>query len=502
MTKKVVPFTVDIKGTIAEVKVENYPETGARISKQDITNKEELPGATLVVKDKDGNEIASWVSTNEPHYLELEPGKYTLTETIQPKGYKLSKETIDFEVKNDGTVTEVVMYNEPIGTVEISKQDITNKEELPGATLIVKDESGKEVLKWVSVTKPKRFELSPGKYTLTEISAPKGYKLSTETVNFEVKNDGTVTKVVMYNQPNTGARISKQDITNKGVELPGATLVVRDADGNDVESWISTDKPHYFELEPGNYTLTEILQPKGYKLSTETVSFEVKADGTVTEVVMYNQPNTGARISKKDITNQEELPGATLVVRNENGDEIESWVSTSTPHYVELEPGNYTLTETIAPVGYKLSSETVAFSVDASGVPTEVVMYNEPSRVGVKISKQDITSKEELPGATLVVKDKDGNEIARWVSTSEPRYIELEPGDYTLTEISAPDGYDLSYEVVTFTVDSEGNATTEVVMYNAKTPVTADQNMLFTFIGFVCAGIVGAVAITKLKHQM
>ena len=218
---------------------------------------------------------------------------------------------------------------------------------------------------------------------------------------------------------------------------------------------------------------------------------------------MYNEPTkTGARISKQDITNKEELPGATLLVKDANGNEIATWVSTSKPHYIELAPGEYTLTETIAPIGYKLSTEEISFEVKSDGSITNVVMYNEPSRVGVKISKQDITTKQELPGATLVIKDANGNEIATWVSTSEPRYIELEPGEYMLTEIQAPNGYDLSYEVVRFTVDSEGNATTDVVMYNSKTPVTSDKNILLTVIGFISAGIVGTVAIRKLKHQM
>ena len=394
--------------------MKNYPKTGAVISKVDVTNGKELPGATLVIKDANGKEIKKWVSTTEPTYFELDPGKYTLTETIAPEGFKLSTETIDFEVKPDGTTTNVVMYNEPFGKVLISKKDITNKEELPGATLIVKDANGKEVLKWVSLTEPKTFELAPGVYTLTEKAAPKGYKLSTEEISFEVKSDGTTTNVVMYNEPlKTGAKISKQDITTKQ-ELPGATLVIKDANGKEIKKWVSTTEPIYFELNPGKYTLTETIAPEGYKLSTETIDFEVKDDGTT----------------------------------------------------------------------------------------TDVVMYNEPTKTGARISKQDITNKEELPGATLLVKDANGNEIATWVSTSEPRYIELEPGEYMLTEIQAPNGYDLSYEVVRFTVDSEGNATTDVVMYNSKTPVTSDKNILLTVIGFISAGIVGTVAIRKLKHQM
>ena len=503
LSTETISFEVKEDGTVTPVTMKNYPITGAEISKTDITNGKELPGATLVIKDAKGKEIKKWVSTNEPTYFELDPGKYTLTETIAPEGFVLSKETISFEVKEDGTTTKVTMTNEPYGSVKISKQDITNKQELPGATLVVKDASGKEVIKWVSSYEPKYIELEPGKYTLTETISPKGFKLSTETIEFEVKNDGTTTQVVMYNEPNkTGVNISKQDITNKQ-ELPGATLVIKDATGKEIKKWVSTTKPTYFDLTPGKYTLTETIAPKGFKLSTETIEFEVKENGSIETVIMYNEPvSTGARISKQDITNKQELPGATLVVKDANGNEVESWVSTNEPRYIELTPGSYTLTETIAPVGFKLSTETISFEVKEDGTITPVVMYNEPNKTGVRISKQDITTKQELPGATLVVKDVNGNEIARWVSTSEPRYIELEPGEYMLTEIEAPNGYDLSYEVVRFTVDSEGNTTGDVVMYNSKTPVTADKNLLLTTMGFIGALIIGAVAIKKIKHQM
>ena len=175
--------------------------TKVKISKQDITTKKELPGATLIVKDKNGKEIDKWVSTNEPHYIEgLAAGEYTLTEVIAPDGYKLSTETIKFTVKDDGSVTEVVMYNSKTTIVKISKQDITTKTELPGATLIIKDKDGKEIDKWVSTNEPHYIEgLEPGEYTLTEEKAPDGYMLSTETINFTVKADGTITEVVMYN---------------------------------------------------------------------------------------------------------------------------------------------------------------------------------------------------------------------------------------------------------------------------------------------------------------
>lgn len=97
----------------------NIPTGKVEISKQDITTSKELPGATLVISDCNNKEVAKWVSTNEPHFIEALPVttdscKYKLTETMAPEGYELSLETIEFEVKDDGSVTKVVMKNTPL----------------------------------------------------------------------------------------------------------------------------------------------------------------------------------------------------------------------------------------------------------------------------------------------------------------------------------------------------------------------------------------------------
>ena len=205
--------------------------TKVKISKQDIATKEELPGATLVVKDKNGNVVEEWVSTTTPHYIEnLEPGEYTLIETIAPDGYVLSTETIKFTVKDDGSVTSVVMYNTKDTTdtkVKISKQDIATKEELPGATLVVKDKDGNIVEEWVSTTTPHYIEgLEPGEYTLTETIAPDGYILSTETIKFTVKDDGSVTSVVMYNTKYTEVPITDLNISSSTIIIASILIVL------------------------------------------------------------------------------------------------------------------------------------------------------------------------------------------------------------------------------------------------------------------------------------
>lgn len=183
--------------------------TEVQISKIDATTSEELEGAHLVVKNSEGKVIDEWTSTKEVHIIKgLKPGKYTLTETIAPEGYILSTETITFEVKLGG-VTKVQMKNyledRPV-PISISKRDITTGEELAGAHLEIKDETGKVIYAWVSTDEAFIIEegLKPGKYTLTEVIAPEGYELSTEVVEFIVKEDGTVDgEVVMYNKPET-----------------------------------------------------------------------------------------------------------------------------------------------------------------------------------------------------------------------------------------------------------------------------------------------------------
>jgi len=200
----------DVDITIAKEKEkEEEPEdpTVIKISKQDITTEKELPGATLVVRNSDGKIVDKWVSTNKPHTIDdLKPGKYTLEETIAPEGYVLSKEVISFTVKEDEKIKNITMYNTPEEVeelvVSISKQDITTKEEVPGATLIIRDNDGKELYRWVSGDKPYIIKgIEEGIYTLEEIIAPEGYILSNEKITFEVKDNGVITEVVMFNTP-------------------------------------------------------------------------------------------------------------------------------------------------------------------------------------------------------------------------------------------------------------------------------------------------------------
>ena len=297
-SREVVNLSDSVNLTISKPRELNPTEI--YVSKKDITNEKELPGATLIVRNSKGTEIDRWVSTNEPHYVKnLSVGTYTLEEIYAPDGYVLSNEKITFTVSKDGQIKTVTMYNKPkdLTKVVISKKDVTNSKELSGATLVVKDSNGKVIDEWVSTNEAHELKnLSEGTYTLEETIAPKGYVLSTEKITFKVTRDGKTSTVTMYNKPEEVKEnvivITKKDITNDK-ELPGATLTIKDSKGNVIDKWVSGNESHIIKgLAAGTYTLEEISAPKGYVLNKEVITFEVKDNGEVTEVVMYNTPES------------------------------------------------------------------------------------------------------------------------------------------------------------------------------------------------------------------
>ena len=183
--------------------------------------------------------------------------------------------------------------------------------------------------------------------------------------------------------------------------------------------------------------------------------------------VIMRDDTIKAEFSKKDLTTMEELPGAELTITDKDGKVVEHWTSTDKPHYIEKLPaGDYTLTEVKAPDGYAFA-ESVPFTVLPTGEVQRFEMRDDV--IKVEISKVDITTNKELPGAELIITNKDGKVVEHWTSTDKPHYIEKLPaGDYTLTEITAPNGYEIA-EDISFTVLPNGDVQ-RVVMKDAPIP--------------------------------
>ena len=428
----------------------------------------------------------------------INSGKYIVKEIRAPLGYYVNEEPIEVTFTYDGQAVQVLESTCTDKPTEmwVSKRDLTNDEELPGATLSIKDSDGNIVESWVSTDTPHRvMGLHLGDaYTLTETRPADGYALADE-ITFrllqKVDEDGSnlqeaevyyLTKksllfwtwddwkllddaTVIMRDDTIKAEFSKKDLTTME-ELPSAELTITDKDGKEIDRWVSTDKPHYIEKLPaGEYTLTEVKAPDGYAFA-ESVPFTVLPTGEVQRFEMRDDV-IKVEISKVDITTNKELPGAELTITDKDGKEIDRWVSSDKPHYIEKLPaGDYTLTEVKAPDGYAFA-ESVPFTVLPTGEVQQFEMQDDV--IKVEISKVDITTNKELPGAELIITNKDGKVVEHWTSTDKPHYIEKLPaGEYTLTEITAPNGYEIA-ENISFTVLSTGEVQ-RVVMKDAPIP--------------------------------
>ena len=297
-------------------------------------------------------------------------------------------------------------------------------ENLSEAVLVTTADGGKIETKYVTA----------GTYVIREVSTLPGYLLDTKERYFTVDEEGFIfesdsegrpldedcaksdTETLRWINDYTKWDISKTDITGDQ-ELEGAELELHNDQNELIETWISGKMPHRIErLTPGKYLLTEKIAPAGY-VTANTISFEVTEDGEVHRITMIDQC-TKVKISKLDITNRKELPGAHLEILDEKGEVLESWISGEEPHYVEKLPaGSYHLRETIAPDGYE-KTEDVIFEVKDTMEIQTVFMYDNP-----------VKETEPVPVETEVP-DTEPAETEP-VETEKP---ETEPAEETETE--------------------------------------------------------------------
>ena len=478
-------YTVDVEFTmplhdegIVKVVMEDE-KTYVELKKTDITTSKEVPGAKVQIKDKDGNIIEEWVSTEEEHIIQgkLNAGEtYIYHEEGAPDGYYYADD-VEFTIPaNKEDIQKVELQDAPI-IVKIKKTDITNGVEVIGASLQIKDKNGKVIEEWVSDGSEHiiQAKLKAGEtYILHEEGAPNGYYY-TEDIEFKIplKDEGII-KVEMKDAP-TDVKIHKTDVTT-GEEVPGAHLQLKDSHGDLIDEWISTTKPHEFKAEliaGQTYYLYETGAPDGYYYE-EVVEFKIPLkDEGIVEVKMEDKP-TIYEFTKTDITDKKEIPGAKLQIKDKEGNIIEEWISGTEPHKIvgKLIAGEtYILHEEGTPNGYYYA-EDIEFKIPLKDEEIKKVeMQDAPTIVHIK--KTDITTGKEIPGAKLQIKDKNGNVIEEWISTEEAHVItaKLVAGEkYILHEEGAPDGY-VYAEDIEFRIPLKDEGIIKVEMQDAPTHV-------------------------------
>lgn len=400
--------------------------TKVEISKKTVTGDDELEGATLTVKDsngdvvldKDGNEL-TWVSGDHPHKIEgLHINEaYTLEETVAADGY-VKATSIEFKVNEDGSVTPVTMIDK---MVTVSKVDMGGKE-VKGAEMSVTDTDGNVIDSWTSDgTEHKVNGLEEGKkYILNENTAPAGYVKATSIpfeVSFADENGVKVDQAIDM----TDKKVTLNKTDGNGNEVSGAKITITDEDGNTVESWTSGDKPHDISgLEEGkSYTWHEDYSEDifGYYYA-EDYTFEVTADGIDQNLEMVDAP-IKYQIAKVD-DNGNYVKGVTLKLTDitdaENPTEVElpnGGVTTDKPFELDKVLGaehTYELVESEYVAGvYKATK--MQFTVPKYGTNEVTKVTMEDITTNIAVSKVD-NHGDRVKGAKMsvleAVKNDDG----------------------------------------------------------------------------------------------
>lgn len=472
-------------------------------------------------------DVVSEITTDENGYGETEPlylGKYEVREIKAPYGYVLNNEPKDVELTYAGQEFEVrdtvnTAFENEYQSVRISLSKVMESDELFGiygkdcytsirfglfaaeditaadGSAIPADGLLSEVSLDEDMAAKFDVQIPFGRYYVKEISTDEHYVLNGEKylVNFEYMGQDIQNVDIdcgqFVNLLKRG-RIEGHKTDDKSEPLENAVFGLFTADcvkfsRDTAIMTAASDENGCFEFTDvpfGQYIVREIESPRGYILSDKEYAVSIAEDGKLIEITAENKPVT-VEISKRDIYGNE-LVGAEMVLENADGEIVDRWTSDGTNHVVsKLGAGEYVLKEIAAPDGYIIATD-IKFSVDIYGNVTVenvdstavsdngyplIVMVDDTTKV--RISKRDITTGEELPGATLQIIDEDGNVVEERVSTNEPHMIEgklIAGKKYTLKEIIAPEGYEIANEIK-FTVNADGTVT-EVVMYDELTP--------------------------------
>lgn len=487
LNEELIPFEVTTNGRNA-VTVKNTPKTGSLTIKKTDKGGNPLLGAEFKIyaaKDTahetpiytlltDSNGKA--VKTGIPY------GSYVAIESRAPEGYERDNTERPFDIPQkdeDGTVTDIadirisVENTKSRYALSIVKKDINDENKklantkfaVRGGGFYAEVVTGKDGTATVEVP-------AAGEYSITEIAPPVGYTLDPATYTVKVEGHTAAGEEVVFTARNYKTRVKLNKVNEKGIQLEGAEFSILGAEGKRAVKFkkegsvytysedggvtaITAGNADIVGLPVGSYILRENNAPANY-VSLEDIRFRVRADlyDKALKLTVANLPHENGIAVLKESPDGTRLRGAVFTLYKADNTEVEKVTTdkAGVALFTGLNPGRYYIKETAASEGYKPLDNKFEFTIDEKGNLQDdgfsgdglytLTVKNSPLEYGFQVKK--VSANDE--GRTLL-----GAEFRILGGGLDKRYttganglteqITLPIGEYTLTEMKAPEGY-------------------------------------------------------------
>ncbi|MGU8655040.1 SpaA isopeptide-forming pilin-related protein [Clostridium perfringens] len=486
-----------------------------QILKIDAETQKPLKGAKFEVKNANGERVETIISGDDgiAETGVLPFANYAIKEIKAPDKYTLNGKEYPVSItKHMETVKLTIANTKKNGSIEIVKKGDDGKL-LEGAEFNLEDTNGKVIATQKSNKDGKVVfsDLKEGNYVIKEVNSPNGYNI-VNPVNVEVKAD-EVTKLDLTDKATTGKLLIKKVDIATGKEVPGAKIKVTCTEGLDKGKsfeFVSTDKEQEFTLKAGKYEYVETQAPKGYELNKEVGKFEITKEGQVVKCEVKDKATIGKLLIKKvDVATGKEVPGAKIKVTCTEGlDKGKSFefVSTDKEQEFTLKAGKYEYVETQAPKGYEINKEVGKFEITKEGQIVKCSVKDSKTTGKLIFKKVDSKTGEGLDGAEIKLVCTEGLDKGKeitFISKKEGNELDLLSGKYIISELKAPEGYELTKETKEFTVNKQGEVVNCTLDNNkfeiVKTGSSFDVNALIPFGIILVAGGLGALILSKKR---
>lgn len=484
LNEELIPFEVTTNGRNT-VTVKNTPKTGSlTIQKADKDGKL-LLGAEFKIYAAEGaargNPIYTLITDSSGKAVKtgIPYGSYVAIESRAPEGYELDNTEHNFDIpqKNeDGTVSAdisiFVKNTKSRYALSIVKKDINDENKklantkfaVRGGDFYAEVETGADGTVTVEVP-------AAGEYSITEIAPPMGYTIDPKTYTVNVSGHTEAGEEVPFIAENYQTKVTLNKVDEKGNRLEGAEFSILDADGKQPAKFTQEGSVYTYSesgsvteieagyakivgLPVGDYILRENKAPANY-VSLEDIRFRVRADmyDKALELTAENLPHEKGVAVLKESPDGTRLKGAVFTLYKD--DSVIKEVTTDNAGvalFTGLKSGSYYIKETAAPEGYKLSDKKFDFTIDSNGVLSDegfagdelykLTVENRPVEHGFKVKK--VSTNDEgltLSGAEFRILGGGLDSTYTTGANGLTEQITLPIGEYTLTEMKAPEGY-------------------------------------------------------------